>query len=219
MTADDPRDDKFERVARESTQQFLDGHLSPEEERHAMNVGRVCLEFACLEEAIGELAVTLNQVRGGSKAYMALVTTGRGVKKAIKELAAADSRWLNLMTDYERFKSDRDRYAHASVGTVIEERASSDGGRPIIHILTGRQKHPKGDKHHPGQISELPSDQDTDDLIKEMRKLRLGLLTARTTATVNRALSNLMPDFESMTRRLVHSALGNISRSLRGGDR
>lgn len=181
-----------------SVQRFLDGHLSPEEERHARNVGRVCLEFACLEEEIGGLAVS----RGGGirdpETYMERVKTGKGVVSAIAEIATGDL--SDLGQRYNAFKAERDRYAHASVGSVLQEERTDDGRR-ILHLRTDLQKHPKGDGHPRGRVSSLPSDEEAVALIRDMRSLRLKLMNALMIASVDRATKNIAIHMQEMVSR------------------
>lgn len=126
---DDAGTSDLQGLVSESSRQFLDGHLTPEEKRHAFNIGRVCLEFACLEAAIGDLAAGLAQARSGATAYMDFVKTGTAAKNAIGDISAADQQWSNLLADYQRFKTERDRFAHASVGAMVEEKEDDDGRR------------------------------------------------------------------------------------------
>ncbi len=159
----------------------------------------MCLEFACLEEDIGELAVS----RGGGspeirEAYMERVKTGKGVVSAIAEVATDDL--SDLKQPYDAFKVERDRYAHASLGAVLQEERTEDGRR-ILHLKTERQKHPKGDRHPSGRVSSLPTDKDTDALIRDMRSLRLKLMNAQMRAAVDRATKNMATQMHEMVSR------------------
>jgi hypothetical protein len=181
-----------------SVERFLDGHLSPEEERHARNIGRMCLEFACLEEEIGELAVSRGGGSRDPEAYMERVKTGKGVFSAIAEVATGDL--SDLKQRYSAFKAERDRYAHASLGAVLQEEQTEDGRR-ILHLKTDLQKHPKGDSHPSGRMSSLPTDEDTDALIRDMRSLRMKLMNAQMRAAVERATKNMATQMHEVDSR------------------
>ncbi|MCB0989306.1 MAG: hypothetical protein KDB09_16235 [Acidimicrobiales bacterium] len=216
--SDDAGASDLQALADESARQFLDGHLTPEEKRHAFNIGRVCLEFACLEEAIGDLAAGLAQVRSGSTAYMDFVKTGTAVANTIGDISAVDPHWSNLRTDYQRFKTERDRFAHASVGTMVEKKEDHDG-RMVFHFVTGRQKHPRGELHRLGQVSDLPSNEATDDLIREMRKVRMQLLMARAQLSFKHIVSAAVPDMKGMVQRIVQPALDSFRHLFRAEGR
>jgi len=215
---DDAGTSDLQGLVSESSRQFLDGHLTPEEKRHAFNIGRVCLEFACLEAAIGDLAAGLAQARSGATAYMDFVKTGTAAKNAIGDISAADQQWSNLLADYQRFKTERDRFAHASVGAMVEEKEDDDGRR-VFTFSTGLQKHPRGDQHRLGQVSVLPSDEETDDLIRAMREVRMQLLMARTKLTFERFVSATVPDLKGMIRKLVQPALDSFGHLFRSEGR
>ncbi|GAA0988825.1 hypothetical protein [Nocardioides aquaticus] len=190
--------DSLTTAVESSVERFLDGHLSPEEERHARNIGRMCLEFACLEEEIGELVVSRGGGSPDREAYMERVKTGKGVLSAIAEVATGDL--SDLKERYNAFKAERDRYAHASLGAVLQEEQTEDGRR-ILHLKTDLQKHPRGDRHPSGRVSSLPTDEDTDALIRDMRSLRMRLMNERMRATVERATKNIATQMHEMVSR------------------
>lgn len=207
MSEDRPRE-----AVEGSVQRFLDGHLSPEEERHARNIGRVCLEFACLEEDIGELAVSRGGGSRDPEAYMERVKHGKGVLAAIAEVATGDL--ADLRQRYETFKSERDRYAHASLGAVLLEERTEDGRR-ILHLKTEMQKHPSGDRHARGRVSSLPTDEDTDQLVRDMRALRMKLMNAQMKATVTRATAHLAGQLQALVGRSLQPMREQVADMLR----
>lgn len=167
---------EFVAAANDSRARFLAGQRTPEEERHCRNVGRVAVDFAGLEEDLGQFLVALETgSRGDADDYMKHVRDSGSIRKLFKRIAALDDKHpldaVQLKSDYFRFKAERDRYAHASVGsTLIHE-----SGRRMIELKTSQHKHPKGADHPLGVFSDLPTDAAADELCREMRQTRQNL--------------------------------------------
>jgi hypothetical protein len=152
----------------QSTERFLAGHMSDELERHCRNVGRIAVEFACLEEHIGKVRAALDPGARASQDYMKHVDSVGAISRAFKELKR--STVLNIdaadiEASYWRFKKERDRFAHAAVGSMMEQRA--DG---VQELKMNRLKHAKS-----AAITDLPSDDEADKLVREIRAEQLKL--------------------------------------------
>lgn len=204
-------------AASESRQRFLDGHMTPALERHCLNVGRVAVEFACLEEDVGHLVVDLETPGGGSDtAYMAVVRFSNDIPKRLRSLArkvdgSCPLDLGSIAADYERFKAERDRYAHSSVGGTL----SSDAESGRLTLRTMQQKHARGDEHPKGQVSELPSDDEIDQLCRDMRAVRQSLQDARASRALDRFFENLNRPAQEVAQQAARRVTESIGEALR----
>lgn len=191
---DDAVDKRLLAAWEASRKRFLAGHMEPELERHCVNVGRITVEFACLEEDIGRLLI---ERKPGEKrdheAYMDLVMHSNDIPKKLRLAARAvnANRIVDLNAladDYWRFKTERDRYAHSSVGgsTFFDEASRMQTFKSF------QQKHPKGASHPKGRVSDLPTDEETDKLCLEMREYRYALQQAALNATIKAGVASIM---------------------------
>ncbi|TQL50571.1 hypothetical protein FB467_1683 [Ornithinicoccus hortensis] len=90
------------------------------------------------------------------------------LKQAFKELkrsSIVDIDTADIEESYWRFKQERDRFAHAAVGSTMEQRA--DG---VHELMNNRLKHAKS-----AAITDLPSDDEADELVREIRAVQLKL--------------------------------------------
>lgn len=191
-------------AAKAARERFLSGELSPELEGHCLNVGRVAVEFACLEEDIGRLMVALEGGSPSSTAYMKRVRFSNEIPKDLRKLAknvdAGRGRVLrDAASDYERFKVERDRYAHSSVGTDVTE----DPETGMLQFDLMKQKHARGDEHVKGPVSDLPTVEETDDLVREMRATRSRLQDLRIRALLLRAVEKQNTAFNDSMDRMI----------------
>lgn len=197
----------------ESRARFLAGDLTPELERHCRNVGRVAVEFACLEEDIGQLLVALETGRGSSdQEYMEVVRVSSEIPRRLRRIGkhSADPTPLDfdaLADTYMRFKTERDRYAHSSVGSTL----TKDGESRVLTLRSMQQKHARGDTHPKGPVSALPTDEETDRLCREMREQRQRLQDARLTQSMKR----LVEQWSSPLRAIANRAGDNVRSAIK----